>query len=183
VTFDNVGGARQAVDHLVRMGHRRIAFLQGPPENYDAVLREEGMKQAMRAAGLEQPAALRWAGDYSEESGNAAVVAFLKTGAPLPDAIFACNDSMAIGALVALQERGLRVPEDVALVGFDDIASARHLGLTSVRIPMRDLGRAAAELAIALSQGQKPKKELIEMPTEVVVRRSCGAGRGRPAQI
>lgn len=177
VAIDNVGGARAAVEHLARLGHQRIAFLQGPADNFDAAQRFDGAREGLRAAGLELPEWLVWSGDYGEESGRKAVDDFLKTGAPLPDAIFACNDAMAIGAREALLERGLNVPDDVALVGFDDIGSARHLGLTSVRIPMREMGRAAAALALDLAAGRKPVQDLAVMPTELVVRRSCGAGR------
>lgn len=181
VAIDNVGGARAAVDHLLRLGHQRIAFLRGPSDNYDAAQRFEGAREGLRAAGRDLPDEMVWPGDFTEESGQAAVRACVQAGKPLPDAIFASNDAMAIGALAALQERGLSAPADVAVVGFDDIASARHLGLTSVRIPMQAMGRAAAAVALQLATGQKPDPALRVMPTELVVRRSCGAGRAGPA--
>jgi len=180
VSIDNQGGARQAVQHLVRLGHRRIAFIRGPDGNYDAAQRFSGWRETLRAAGLDPAADLVLPGDYSEQSGRAAAEALLRAGR-LPDAIFACNDAMALGALAVLREQGRRVPEDVALVGFDDMESARHLGLTSVRIPMRELGRTAAGLALALAQGSKLATSLTVMPTELMVRRSCGTGSAKPS--
>ena len=103
---------------------------------------------------------------------------WLEQGSELPEAIFATNDAMALGALSALRDGGLRVPDDVALVGFDDMDSARHLGLTSVRVPMLQIGRAAAEAAMGriLRRGTPTHRVL---DTELVVRRSCGChGKG-----
>lgn len=175
VAIDNVNGAESAVLHLARLGHKRLAFIKGPDDNNDAEERLVGALRGAKKAGLELPAWMIWPGDFSEEGGAAAINNHLKSGAPMPDAIVACNDAMAVGVLAALQERGLRVPDDVALVGFDDIVSARHLGLTSVRIPMRELGRTAGAVAVQLATDVKPASELIVMPTELVVRRSCGA--------
>lgn len=179
VAIDNTGGAQQAVRHLVQLGHRRIAFICGPEGNYDAAQRHEGWRNTMLEAGLAPSPDLVYAGDYSEQSGRAAAEAMLASRKSLPDAIFSCNDAMALGILAVLREQGKRVPEDVALVGFDDVESARHLGLTSVRIPMRELGRTAAGMALALARGTKLAAQLTVMPTELMVRRSCGAGSVR----
>jgi LacI family transcriptional regulator len=179
VAIDNASGAESVIEHLARLGHRSIAFLKGPDDNYDAAQRLQGVMRGLRKAGLELPPWLSWSGDFTEEGGRAAVTAFLASGAPMPDAIFACNDAMAVGVLAVLQENGLQVPDDVALVGFDDIASARHLGLTTVRSPMREMGRQAGQVAAQLAAGQDPGQELWVMPTDLAVRRSCGAALTR----
>jgi LacI family transcriptional regulator len=173
VSMDNVAGAAAAVDHLFAHGYRDIAVIRGPRGNYDADQRWLGCQQAAERAGIALPEDRIWSGTFIEGSGRLAMERWLDTGRPLPRAIFACNDAMAIGALEVLSERGLKVPEDVALVGFDDVDSARHLGLTTVRVPMRAMGRAAAEAAIKqiVSGGTQQQHVLT---TQLIVRRSCG---------
>lgn len=142
--IDNRSGARLAVEHLIGLGHRAIAFLGGPVGNADAAERLAGYREALVAGGLALNGHLELAGDFGEESGlqaGAKVAALV----PRPTAIFAANDAMAIGCLAALRERGLRVPEDVSLVGFDDVPIARYLtpALTTVQVPIAELGRQA----------------------------------------
>lgn len=173
---DNFGGARQITEHLVRSGRRRIAFLGGPVANFEARERERGYRTGL-PAGL-QPWVL--AGDFSEAGGQQAAARLLALpAAERPDAVFAANDIMAIGLLGALVAGGLRVPEDIALAGFDDIPVARYVSpaLTTMHVPIAALGSQALEaLADALDSPLAPSGESTVMPVQLVVRRSCGAG-------
>jgi LacI family transcriptional regulator len=145
---DNVGGAVAAVEHLLALGHRRIVHIGGPSANLEARERQAGYVQAMVAAGQE-PQVL--AGDFTQASGHVAATALLSEGVR-PQAIFAGNDMMAVGVLLALQEAGVRCPEDVAVVGFDDvpIAALVRPALTTLRIEIAETGRRAMERLVAL---------------------------------
>jgi LacI family transcriptional regulator len=169
VTIDNSGGARDVVKHLHALGHRRIAFISGPTHNADAEQRRRGYRTAMSALNLE---VIECPGTFTEESGFEAGKALI-SGRKRPTAVFAANDSMAIGALSAFLEAGLRIPEDVALVGFDDIPIARFLAppLTTVKVPIAELGRRG----FALLTDGAPAKPVAKLSTSLVVRRSCGA--------
>jgi LacI family transcriptional regulator len=142
--IDNRLGARLAVEHLIGLGHREIAMIAGPPANSDARERLQGYREALRARGIDPQAKLELPGDFTEEGGAAAGAA-LAGMLPMPTAVFAANDATAIGCLAALRERGVRVPEDLSLVGFDDIPIARYLSpaLTTVHVPIAELGRRA----------------------------------------
>ena len=178
LTVANFEGARSMVRHLAALGHRRIAILKGAEGNFDAAERLRGYRAALGEAGLEPAPELEIAGDFSEAAGDAGARALLQL-AQRPTAIFATNDGMAIGALFALRDAGLRVPEDIAIGGFDDIPMARYVepALTSVHGDISALGeRAAARLLSALERGGDPDLSRETMPTTLVVRRSCGAG-------
>jgi LacI family transcriptional regulator len=177
INIDNFGGARAVTEHLLSLGHRRIGVLAGPLRNHDARERLRGSHEAMRAAGVEPAPELEQTGNFSEQSGYAGAQRLLALE-ERPTAIFAANDSMAIGALSALRDAGVRVPEDVAVAGFDDIPIARFVNppLTTVRVSIPELGgRATQRLfeALAAGSGRERRQELL--PTELVVRRSCGA--------
>lgn len=177
VNLDNLGGARAMVRHLVSLGHRRIAFVTGPRANVDAQERLRGYRAGLRAAGLATPRALELAGDFGESSGYEAGRRALGLR-PRPTAVFAANDAMAVGVLSALRAAGLRVPDDVAVTGFDDIPIARFLSppLTTVRVGIADLGVQAAERLIAAVKSGRPQRGRQErVATHLVVRRSCGA--------
>ena len=175
ITVDNYGGARAMTEALIGLGHRRIAFVQGPPGNADARERLRGWRDAMLAArlpvdGLELP------GAFSEESGFAAAVVLRETE-PRPSAMFCANDAMAIGALRACREMGVHVPRDLALAGFDDVPVARCLTppLASVRVPIAELGaRAVADLLDAVQSGTPVEPGRVALPSELVLRESCG---------
>jgi LacI family transcriptional regulator len=176
ITIDNAGGARAMVRHLVSLGHERIAFFCGPPNNADAEQRRRGYRMGLAEAGLTP---IEIEGTFTEESGYEAAKQFIRLS-PRPTAAFSGNDSMAIGALSAFSENGLRVPQEVALVGFDDIPIARFLAppLTTVKVPIADLGRRAFEILIhdtkdngARDNGQQRN---VKLDTKLVVRRSCG---------
>jgi len=146
IRIDNRGGARSATEHLLEIGHRRIGMICGPADNSDAAERLAGYRDALTARGVPLALELLMPGDFREESGYHAGARLSKL-VPPPTAILAANDTMAIGCLAALRERGLAVPEDMALAGFDDIPIARYLtpALTSVRIAIADLGARALE--------------------------------------
>ncbi len=176
VSFENKSGTRKLVDYLIEnRGYRRIAFLPGPEGVEDSFWREMGYRESLKAHGIEYDPALVVNGGFDEYQGQVAVSQLLSRNIPV-DAIFAGDDDTAIGALIALKDAGLRVPEDIALVGFDDIRLARYLTppLTTVRAPIELAGREAVRQLISLIQlGHADALTLL--PTELVIRRSCGA--------
>jgi len=180
--IDNFAGASAMVRHLASLGHRRIAIICGAPQNFDATERLRGYGAAVAELGLDADPALRLPGDFSEAAGHAAARRILE-GGPRPTAVFAANDGMAIGALSAFREAGLRVPEDIAVTGFDDIPMAQYVdpALTSVHVDISELGRCAADrLLTALREPSPRSLQRQTLATTLVVRRSCGAGLGTP---
>jgi LacI family transcriptional regulator len=180
--IDNRGGAEAMVKHLAAVGHRRIAFISGPTNNFDSAERLAGYRDALRAAGLEA-GELVLPGDFSEESGYRAGQSLCaRERSDCPDAVFAANDMMALGCLFAFSEAYVEVPGDVALAGFDDIPMARFVSppLTTVRVRMADLGARALERLAAVIKAPEATATTTEtMPAELVIRASCGA-RPRP---
>jgi LacI family transcriptional regulator len=181
IDLDNFGGAYAMVRHLLALGRRRVAIITGAARNHDAAERLRGYRAALRDAGAEMSERWELAGDFSESAGYDAARR-LAGMRPRPDALFASNDSMAIGALSAFRDVGVRVPEDVAVGGFDDIPLARYMSppLSSVRVAMGDLGdRAIQRLlhAVRTRSQWAPQHEVL--PTTLVVRSSCGAPTGR----
>lgn len=156
--FDHREGARLATQHLIELGHRRIAFIGGVPEHPDAVEREMGYRLALEEAGLAFDASLVAPGAFTEHSGMQAVDSLLKGRARFT-AIFAANDQMALGAALALYRRGKRVPEDISLVGFDDVAGSMYAipPLTTVHNPIQELGELAASAMLAMLAGERPQ--------------------------
>ena len=171
VGIDNRGGATAMTRHLIDQGHREIVFVAGPTGTFDAEERLVAFRDTMKASGLPVPTASIWRGDFSEESGARLMTRHLKRGGPLPDAIFAANDAMAVGLFQALRASGRKVPGDMALASFDDTDGARHLDLTTVHVPMRLLGSAAAKQALALIDGSVKTRRIL-LPTRLVVRGS-----------
>jgi DNA-binding LacI/PurR family transcriptional regulator len=175
IQIENKNGARQLVSHLIEVhGARRIAFLRGPEGNEDSGWRENGYRQALVDHQLEFDPRLVETGNFAQEGGRKAIETLLKKGIQF-DAVFAADDGTAIGALAALNQAGLRVPEDVAVVGFDDILPSRYLNppLTTVRAPTEQVGREAVkQLVRRIHTGQAGAEVLL--PTELVIRQSCG---------
>ncbi len=174
VDVDNVVGARMAVEHLLRLGHERIATITGPLNMCAGQDRLEGYRQALAARGIPVDENLIAEGDFSEQGGRAAMQRLLPHR---PTAVFAASDMMAVGALKTLRDAGLRVPDDIALVSFDDIPLASMVDppLTTVRQPIEQLGSTAAELLISLLENpQEETVHRIVLPTELVIRASCG---------
>jgi LacI family transcriptional regulator len=172
VGIDNRGGAAAMTKHLIEQGHRSIVFVAGPEKTYDSDERLVAFRRTMKQHKRAVPASSIWRGDFTEASGTRLMEEQLRENRPLPDAIFAGNDAMAVGIHSVLRFRGLGVPRDVALVGFDDADLARHLDLTTVHVPMRQIGREAARQALAVIEG-KPSRKPVVLPTRLVIRGSC----------
>ncbi|TDE14282.1 LacI family DNA-binding transcriptional regulator [Jiangella asiatica] len=177
---DDEMGARIATEHLLGLGRRRIAFINGPP-HYEATHdRLAGYRAALTAAGVDfRHALVRMGSTWYQDEGYAQMSDLLDLS-PVPDAVVCASDHMAAGALDALHSRGLRVPDDVAVVGFDDRAFSRHLRppLTSVALPLYEMGRLAGQRLLAAIGGEKQSHEFLRIPCDLVVRESCGAPRG-----
>jgi LacI family transcriptional regulator, galactose operon repressor len=178
VTVDDRVSAYNVVSHLLRIGYERVGTITGPQHMFDAQDRLAGYFDALRDFGQPQSPELVVEGDWSEASGYAAVRRLLAADV---DAVFAANDSMALAALRAFKEEGIRVPEDVALVGFDDIpaSAAADPPLTTVRQPIRRLGEVATQTLLELIEQPGGPPQRIILPTELVVRGSCGSDRMR----
>jgi len=179
LSVDNFGGARAMVAHLAEHGHRRIAMVRGPEPNHDARERLRGYRAALEEAGIRPEAALEVEGDFTEEAGFRAVRRLLALDVP-PTALFAANDSTAIGAMSALREAGVAVPAAMAVAGFDDIPISRYLtpALSSVRVSINDLGaRAMEQLVRAVEEENRHERIHQTLPTSLVIRDSCGSHR------
>lgn len=177
VLVDNSIGLRQAIEHLIDAHQRKnIGFIRGPVVNTEAEERFRVYQAVLTERGLAMDPRRVMIGDFLRPSGATAMQAILESGARL-DAIVAANDLMALGALDVLKAEGVKVPEDVSIVGFDDVDESRLAipQLTTVRQPFRLLGREAVRTALAMIGGQETRAELI-VPTKVVTRRSCGCG-------
>jgi LacI family transcriptional regulator len=177
LTIQNSRGAREMVAHLVSLGHRRIAIIKGAERNYDAAERLRGYRKALKDAGLAADPTLERDGDFTEDGGYRAALALLALK-DRPTAIFAANDSMAIGALSALRESGVEIPGDIAVAGFDDIPLARYMDppLSSVHVPICELGARAVELLLhGITHKNDHQRRRERVPTELVIRRSTSA--------
>jgi DNA-binding LacI/PurR family transcriptional regulator len=184
VLVDQAGGAAAVVEHLVAAGHRQILHLAGPADWLEAQARLEGWRTACRAAGLRTPRPLR--GDWSPRSGYRAGRRML-AGLDDVTAVFAANDQMALGMLRAFAEAGVRVPEDVSVVGFDDIPEAEflHPPLTTVRQDFATVGRRCVEVLTGSieQRGQRSSQpDRVIVPARLVVRDSTGAPRTGPVR-
>lgn len=177
VHADDYGGALKAARHLLELGHRRIGVISSILRPYAIEERERGLRDALAAAGMHLDARLVAQGDFSTESGERAGAALLDRPAP-PTAIFALNDRMALGVIRAAAARGLRVPDDLSVVGFDDIALATLLtpALTTVSQPGFALGGAAAQIFFQLLDGEALDRSAA-LPTDLIVRGSTARPR------
>jgi len=177
VDVDNVEAAKQAVEYLIDLGHRRIGMITNAPLAYTASRdRLAGYRRALEQAGLKYAQDLVRYGDFREESGHQAMNDLLDLAQP-PTAVFVASDLVAFGALVAIKQHGLAIPDDVTLVGFDDVRLAHYVNppLTTVRLPAYGLGYRAAMLLTQLIVGELVEEQEILLKTELVVRQSCGA--------
>ena len=172
--FDNFEGARLATEHLISLGHRRIAFIAGNSEHPDAHERLRGYRAGLEAAGIRFNPDLLAAGLFHEESGMLATERLLEARQRFT-ALFAANDQMALGACLALQRRCLRVPYDVSVMGFDDLSISRYSipPLSTIHHPAYELGQGAAASMLCLLRGEKPAFKLPE--PRVVARESTAA--------
>ncbi|MES5824550.1 LacI family DNA-binding transcriptional regulator [Streptomyces sp. RG80] len=174
VDADNVGGARGAVEHLLRGGRRRIAAVTGPLDMYVTQCRLRGYREALAAAGVEALPSLVVEGDFTEDSGRRATAELLARH-PDVDAVFAASDTMAAGALGVLRAAGRRVPEDVAVIGFDDFPLAQHTepSLTTVRQPLEEIGRTMVRLLMEEMEQPEVAWRHVILRTRLVVRGSA----------
>ncbi|HSP08546.1 MAG TPA: LacI family DNA-binding transcriptional regulator [Candidatus Dormibacteraeota bacterium] len=177
VDVDNVGGARMAVEHLLATGRKRIATITGPLDMGAGIDRLRGYREAIREAGLQLDESYEHAGDFGQESGVIAMQELLGRHPDL-DAVFCASDVMAAGALATLREKGRRVPQDIAIVGFDDtsIAMSTTPALSSVRQPIEEMGREMASLLLSAIDAVGPGGKQVILATELVVRSSSGQG-------
>jgi DNA-binding LacI/PurR family transcriptional regulator len=183
IGLDQVGAARSAVEHLLALGHTRIGHINGPRTRIEGRLRLRSWRQTLRNAGMSPPEPLQ--GDWSMHSGYAAGQRFLKdrdvTGVT---AVFAASDAMAVGFMRALYEAGVRVPDDVSLVGFDDVPEAAYTtpALTTIRQDFGEIGRASLELLVTQMAAPDGPPTRHVVPTSLVVREST-APRPRRATV
>ena len=180
VEIDNIGAARRATEYLLDQGHRTIGLISGllddPMRFKVGSLRRQGWMQALRARGLDPDPSWEVAGDFRLVDGVEGVNRLLD-GCSGMTAIFCMSDEMAIGAMRAIRERGLRVPEDISVVGFDDHEVSSYLGLTTVAQPMRLLGRTAISIMLANLTGVDTSTIPRQLPTSLVVRETTGPPR------
>ena len=179
VGADNTTGAYKAVRHLINLGHRRIAHIQGPKEYLVSHDRYNGYLHALQEAGITPDPELVLEGDFLPPSGRAcASILFQLPAEKRPTAIFASSDEMAYGVISAAEEYGLSIPRDITLVGFDDDPLSLHTrpALTTVRQPFFEMGQRGIQLLLSLldtQPGSQPTRILL--PTSLIVRESCGA--------
>ena len=174
VEGDNYRGGYMATEHLLRLGYRRIGTITGPLKLWAATERLRGYQDAHRDAGLEPDPGFIVEADFTEIGGMAAMRKLLEAG---PEAVFVQSDTMAAGALRAVKAAGLKVPDDIALVGYDDAPLAELLEppLTTVHQPIHMMGYTAVEMLIEHIERPKPRTQGVILPVKLVVRRSCGA--------
>ena len=166
IRLDNAAGARAVAKHFIERARKRIVHIAGAEGNIDAEERADAFRKALAGKGVQLEVIQ---GDFTEESGEAAIRSLLESGASF-DAVFAANDMMASGALQALRDAGVSVPEDVAVAGFDDIPLAKYIGLTTVRVRIAELGERAVERLLSVLEGDdKAAGQELHSP-ELVIR-------------
>lgn len=177
VILDDDGAAQIAIEHLIELGHSRIAHIAGPTTADTARRRRSGYQKALRRAGLPVDKASIAPADYTPQGGSDAMRRLLESGRP-PTAVFVANVASAIGALDTLHRHGLAVPDDVSVVAVHDLPLAEHLvpALTTVRMPLRELGARAVQLLLS-TDPDASIEEVVGEPTELVVRESTGPAR------
>ncbi|KIL41181.1 LacI family transcriptional regulator [Gordoniibacillus kamchatkensis] len=174
IVSDEAEGVRQAVGYLLKLGHENVAMIAGKPGFKSAVVRRSGYEEALAAAGIDVRRDYVAAGEYTVESGLAAMRRLLRLR-ERPTAVFCANDQMALGAMKAIAEAGLRAPEDIAVAGFDDDVFAAYVtpALTTVRRPIAEMSRMAAQRLLQEIEQGRPAPETVYVRTELVVRESA----------
>ena len=175
ILTNNLEGAYKAVEHLIQHGHQQIAFISGPADSPDSNARLEGYRQALKDHKLRLLSHLVEHGDFLQPSGYQAMSRLLDLPDP-PSAAFVANDEMAIGAIEAVRSRGLNIPADMSIIGFDDIQMAPYLNppLTTVRQPIREFGVLAVQMLLRRINDPDTLPETVVLPTELILRNSCG---------
>jgi LacI family transcriptional regulator len=180
VTATHSAGAVAATEHLLALGHRRIGAIKGPEEGLATQERLRGFRGTLATAGIRPDPALEVGSNFKFEGGEAAANRLLDLPQP-PTAIFAFNDETAIGAMIAARARGLRIPEDMSIIGFDDTLPARLAvpPLTTIRQPLAELGRTAVSLLSRLVNNQRVEVLRVELHTKLILRASTGPPRNQ----
>jgi LacI family repressor for deo operon, udp, cdd, tsx, nupC, and nupG len=175
IRIDNVAAAQKAMEHLISLGHERIGIILGPGDSPLTIDRLKGYKLALMEHNLPFDKRLVASGDFSLGSGRRAVTSLSAVNNP-PSAIFCCNDEMAIGAMHRVKADGFRVPEDISIIGFDDIEFASYVdpALTTIAQPTEELGKVAFSVLLDLLEGRTPEQMEFILPTELIVRDSTG---------
>jgi LacI family transcriptional regulator len=181
IRVDEIYGARLATGHLAKLGHQKIAYINGPKEWDASKKRLKGYREEMAAWKVPFRDEFIRNGDWETGGGYAAAQSLLALP-ERPTAIFAANDLMALGAIYAIQEAGLRVPEDIAVVGYDDrnFAGIVRPALTTVTLPAEEMGQEAARLLLSLIQHQTASEKGVEVRGRLIVRQSCGSDHYKP---
>ncbi|QNF30906.1 MULTISPECIES: LacI family DNA-binding transcriptional regulator [Metabacillus] len=176
VSIDNISSARKATEHLIKLGHTKIAHITGPINVILSRDRMRGYQQAMMSHELDIDSAYIQEGDFSFESGYNQTLKLLALENP-PTAVFAFNDEMAMGAIKAAKDSGLKAPEDLAVVGFDNVkmSSVIEPNLTTINQPKYEIGKKAMELLLKLINGESINKKKFVMKDELIIRESCGS--------
>jgi DNA-binding LacI/PurR family transcriptional regulator len=170
IGIDNVNGSCAAVNHLLEQGFKNLMFITGPNHYLDSTQRLQGAKQALTMAGMDFSEVRILKAFFNFDDGKRAMKDFLTRNTTLPDAIFAFNDQMALGAIDALKDQGLKVPGDVAVIGFDDSEIAKYSDLSTVHVPMRDIGIEAGSLAIRRMKNRSSPPTTINLVTSLKLR-------------
>ena len=170
----NYRGALDVMRYLIRLGHTRIAFISGRPDIGSAEYRLKGYQDALQEYGVEMDENLIITGDFSTSTAYKCALQLLSLDTP-PTAIFAANDQSAIGVYQAADELGVLIPDDLSVVGFDNISEARYLGLTTVDQFLSEMGYIATQMLIKLVNKEPLDVNVYKMPTKLVIRNSCRA--------
>jgi LacI family transcriptional regulator len=184
VRCDNGSGMRELIQHLVvDHGYRTLAYLSGGPDSPDNLARARAFETEAAATSAQIQVGPQWQGDYSAIGGASVITSLLDRGSVLPRAVVCANDQTALGAMHALARRGIKVPDDVAVTGFDDVPVARHLHppLTTVRQPIKELGVTAFDVLYSRISKARTQHEVV-LPVQLVIRESCGCAP-RPASL
>jgi LacI family transcriptional regulator len=177
VSYDNCAATRDLTNYLIGLGHRDIGLINGPPGLNATLLRMQGYRQALEAAGIPFDPARVISGDFRYQGGIRAVEIMAAADA-WPTAVLASNDESAIGAMVALKQYGIRIPEDISLVGFDDILATQYVDppLTTVRVPLHEMGAMGMRQLLRVLNGEKVER-VYQLAHQVVERQSASQPR------
>ncbi|PUA28019.1 MAG: LacI family transcriptional regulator [Cellvibrio sp. 79] len=180
IRIDNRGAAKSMVNYLISLGHKRIGVISGLKDNPHAIDRLEGYKEAIAEAGIPFEKDLIAEGDFTMWSGLNAAFQFCNMK-NRPTAIFSMNDEMAIGAMQTLKNQGIRIPEDISVTGFDDIAYAKYSdpSLTTISQPAEEMGKMAMDMLLKVIEGEPLSQRECVLPTEFIIRKSTGPAPGR----
>lgn len=180
IRIDNRAAAKTMVDYLISLGHRRIGVISGLKDNPHAMERLEGYKLALEEAGIPFERDLIAEGDFTMWSGLNAAFQFCNM-TDRPSAIFSMNDEMAIGAMQTFKNQGLKIPEDISVTGFDDIAYAKYSdpSLTTISQPAEEMGKMAMDMLLKVIEGEPLSQRECVLPTEFIIRKSTGPAPGK----